>query len=73
MIVVDAVQTGKNIRYFRKERGFTAKEFCKRMHVNVPVMYSWESGTRVPSIETMYNICDVLGVEMCFIVKTERV
>lgn len=73
MIIVDAEQTGKNIRHFRKEKGIGAKQFSKMLNVNYPVLFSWESGVRVPSLEMMYNICEVLGVKMDLIVSRKGV
>lgn len=52
--------TGELIKYFRQKRGLTQKELAEELGVPYQSIYQWESGRRIPKIDTVAKIASVL-------------
>lgn len=56
------VQVGLNIMYYRKERGWTQMDLAEAVDLSRNHMQRIEAATAVPSLSTLLDIADALGV-----------
>nr|WP_317323414.1 helix-turn-helix transcriptional regulator [uncultured Flavonifractor sp.] len=56
------VQIGLNIMYYRKERGWTQMDLAEAVDLSRNHMQRIEAATAVPSLSTLLDIADALGV-----------
>ena len=56
------VQIGLNIMYYRKERGWTQMDLAEAVDLSRNHMQRIEAATAVPSLTTLLDIADALGV-----------
>ena len=56
------VQIGLNIMYYRKERGWTQMDLAEAVDLSQNHMQRIEAATAVPSLSTLLDIADALGV-----------
>lgn len=54
----------ERIKYFRRLREMTQKDFAKRLGVAVTTVSNYENGVRTPSYEQLEAIADILNVYM---------
>lgn len=61
-------QFGVNIRYYRKQKGYTQRELAERIGVDASSVTSYEKGTVYPRAPKIILIAKTLGVtvEMLF-------
>lgn len=55
---------GKNIRYYRKEKGYTQEQLAEITGISKMSIRRYETGERQPKIETVQKIADGLGVDI---------
>lgn len=62
---IDVEATAKNIRYYRKEEGFTQMELadCFGFTTN-QMVWRWENGKSVPSVDNLVILSFILGVSI---------
>lgn len=62
---IDVEATAKNIRYYRKEEGFTQMELadCFGFTTN-QMVWRWENGKALPSVDNLVILSFVLGVSI---------
>lgn len=53
---------GKRLNAVRKEKGFTAQQMADMLHVTIRTYRNYESDTTSPSLETLVQLADILGV-----------
>lgn len=58
---------GKNIRRFRKERGYRQEDLTEMVGLSVSYMGAIERGEKLPSLETLITIVNCLGASADFI------
>lgn len=58
------LNVGENIRRYRKEKGYTQKQFAEKCGFTETSIKKYESGEREPSVERLEIMCSVLGVKM---------
>jgi transcriptional regulator with XRE-family HTH domain len=62
---VDAIATGRNIRRYRKEEGFTQTELANCFNFTTQQMvWRWENGKSVPSVDNLVILSFILGVSI---------
>lgn len=54
---------GKNVRYYRYEKGYTQEKFAERVDLNASYVSELESGKYGPTFEKVEIISKVLGVK----------
>jgi transcriptional regulator with XRE-family HTH domain len=57
----------QNIKRARKEKHFTQEQLAELVNCSTVFISQIETGVRVPSLETLYNIADVLGVSFDYL------
>ena len=70
------MSVGKNIAYFRKNKGYTQEELGQKIGVTNQAVSKWESGTSMPDIMLLPQIANALDVTVDdlfaeYIVRTE--
>ena len=55
---------GRNLRQLRKIYGFTQVETAKRLNICRTSFLGYETGSRIPGIDTLLNISDLFDVSM---------
>lgn len=55
---------GNNIRYYRQKKDLSLKEFGKLMNLSLTTIQKYETGKIEPSITTLYEISNVLNVDL---------
>ncbi|AIC96637.1 putative HTH-type transcriptional regulator yazB [Shouchella lehensis G1] len=60
--MVEAMEWGRNIRAYRKLKGYTQQDFAKEIHVSVSLLGEIERGIRNPDDELINRICTSLDV-----------
>lgn len=58
---------GEKIRNSRMEKGYSLKEFSKRVNIAQSTISQYETGTQSPTINKLNVIAEALGI--CFYVK----
>lgn len=53
-----------SIRQIRESAGITQAELARRLGVHQPLVARWESGRRMPKVETLQRIADALGLNL---------
>lgn len=75
LLLVDMKPSGHllsaNIRYLRKNNGFTQREFAKLLSVEDPAISKYESGDNKPTIESLINISEFFGVTVDDLLKKD--
>lgn len=56
------MEIGKNIKLFRKEKGFTQEYLADAIGVSAQAISKWETGQAMPDVSLILPICSVLGV-----------
>ena len=70
--VIDMVETGKNIRRLREERGMTVRDLQAYFGFEEPqAIYKWQHGTAMPAIDNLIVLAAVLHVSIDEIVIVE--
>lgn len=54
----------KNIIFYRKMCKLTQKELAEKVGIGVTTVSGWERGAYSPDIDTLFLICNVLGVSL---------
>ena len=54
----------KNIAFYRKKANMTQSQVASALSVKTTTVSTWERGASVPDIETLYNLCKILGVSL---------
>lgn len=54
---------GKNVRYWRKKRGFSQEELADRAELHPTYVSGIETGHRNPTVKIIGRIASALGVE----------
>lgn len=63
---------GKKIRDLRKENKMTQTELGKKLNLTKVSISCYENGSRLPSLETLYKICDIFGVTLPYLAGRDR-
>jgi transcriptional regulator with XRE-family HTH domain len=58
---------GKNIKYYRKQRGLTQEQLAEAVGFSLSSMKSIENGNSLPSLENFTYICKALNIPADFI------
>jgi len=53
----------KNLRYFRRKRGLSQKEFSKTIGINRSTFAAYEEGRAEPTIKNYLLICEFFGYD----------
>jgi transcriptional regulator with XRE-family HTH domain len=60
---------GQNFERLRREKGFTQEQFAARSGFSQQYLSGLENGKRNPTVVTLYELADVLGVECVELLK----
>ena len=66
---LDAVTVGKVIAYYRKKNGVSQEVLSGLADIGRSHLSAIERGERKPTLETLYRICNALGVRMSTVVQ----
>lgn len=61
---MDAIEWGRRIKAYRKLKGYTQIQFARELGISVSVMGEVERGNRIPSIELIEQITNVLDISV---------
>lgn len=67
----DRMNTGERIKTARKQAGLTQKELGKALGVSFQAVAQWETGRRVPKVETIQRIGKALGVSWLWLANPD--
>ena len=71
--VIDMKATGKNINRLRLERNLSISEIADFMDFSGPqAVYRWINGETLPSLDNMYALSIMLGVDIKDIIVSEQ-
>lgn len=62
---------GSNLRDYRRANGLTQKELGDRIGVTSQAVNKWENGSRLPRMNDVLRICEVLGCTPDDLVKED--
>jgi transcriptional regulator with XRE-family HTH domain len=62
----------KNILFYRKKNKLTQKQLAEKIGVQNSAISNWENGTNSIDIETLFKVCEVLGISMNTVFGTEE-
>lgn len=63
---------GKNLKYYRKIRGYTQEELAEMVGISTEFIKSIENKNKPPRLENFVKLCDVLNVPSDFLLKDEN-
>lgn len=58
---------GTKIQQARKEKGYTQEYVAEKIEKSVDILRSIENGRSVGSVETLLNICNLLGITLDYV------
>lgn len=67
------IETGKNIRFYRKLRHMTQKELGKKLFKSMACISKYESGLQPIDLHTIYKIADILSVSPAMLLPNRAV
>lgn len=74
MPIIDMQETGKNIDRLRRERGLSVRDIQDFFGFGtVNTVYTWIRGKKLPSIDNLVILADMLGTTIDDILVTKRV
>lgn len=59
----------ENLKMYREERDMTQKELAAILRVSPSTVSSWETSSKYPTIDRLYDIARVLGVSVTMLIK----
>lgn len=62
----------KNIRKYRKLNNLTQKELSQKVGVSIAAVSNWETGTNSIDIDSLFKVCEVLGVSISDMTQSEN-
>lgn len=62
---------GKNIKYYRKIRGYTQEELAEKIGISTEFIKSIENKNKPPRLENFVKICEILNIPSDFLLKDE--
>jgi len=62
---------GKRLKDLRKEAGLTQQQLGNELNLTKVSICSYEKGTRMASIETLTDICNLFKVDLDFLIGTD--
>ena len=65
----NSLTIGERIKQCRLERGMTQKDLAERMGISPICISQYETGKRVPKIETIDRIASAIGVDPAYLSK----
>ena len=63
---------GKRLKELRKEAGYTQQQLGDMLNLTKVSICSYENGTRMASIETLIDICNLFKVDLDFLIGTDN-
>ncbi|MBP3915255.1 helix-turn-helix transcriptional regulator [Clostridium sp.] len=57
----------EKLRYLRIERNLNQREFAKLLNRSFTSVCNWEQGNRIPKLETIKEIAEILNVDYTFL------
>ena len=70
---LDSIKVGQTVAYFRKQKGISQEVLSGLADIGRSHLSAIERGERKPTLETLYRICNALGIKMStFIIKLEE-
>lgn len=60
--MIDYPSIGKKIKKSRRDRGITQEALAEKVNVSIPHISRIECGFSSPSLQTLVDICNVLGI-----------
>ena len=61
----------QKLRYLRLERNLNQHEFANLLNKSFTSVYIWEQGVRIPKLETIKEIAEILNVDYTFLKDQE--
>ena len=58
------MDVGKNIRKSRRQRNVTQVQLADRLNISRTTLSSYENDRRIPNIQMIWMIADVLGISI---------
>jgi len=55
---------GKNVRYYRKKKGWTRIELAEKLGIGENSIWGYESGKHIPSLKILISLIAVLEIEI---------
>ncbi len=62
---------GENLRELRKSRGYSQERFAREINSNQMTVSSWETGARMPGLQTVKHIAEVFHVPVSSLIALE--
>jgi len=70
---LDSLKVGETLCFFRKQKGISQDTPSGLADIGRSHLSAIERGVRKPTLETLYRICNALGIKMStFIIKLEE-
>lgn len=62
---------GQKLRYIRLEINLDQREFAKLLNRSLTSVCNWEQGIRIPKLETIKEIAEILNVDYTYLKDQE--
>ena len=72
MKIIDVQGTVAMIFSLAKERGLTVRQLANKLGVTYMAVYNWRNLGRLPSVDNLVMLTEILDVPLDDIIKTER-
>ncbi len=70
--ILDRDSTCQHIKRISDENGVTIELLSEEMNVSKQTVYSWFSGKKMPSIDHLIELADILNVSIDELIVTKR-
>ena len=69
---INTVETGRNIRRFRRDRGLSIQDVQNALLVNRQTVFKWQRGDTLPTLDNLVILAELFNVKLDDIVVTAK-
>lgn len=66
------INIGKNLKYYRKKRGYTQEKLAELISVSTETIKSIENKNKVPRLDNFIKLCNVLNIPSDYLLNDEN-
>ena len=70
--VINTVETGRNIRKLRRDRGLSIQDVQNALLVNRQTVFKWQRGDMLPTLDNLVILAELFNVKLDDIVVTGK-
>ena len=70
---MDLIKIGKFIANCRKDKNITQEELAEKLYITDRAVSKWERGLSLPDADKMFDLCNILGINVNELLIGEKI